>query len=110
MARRPEPGIRARDVRAARVFALRAPAPVRTIARPDPGAAARGVHVTSARSRSLEARPAIELALNRFARASVYENWLAKAEQRALAEAICVGDELPQPAAISLADLLLLAG
>ena len=50
------------------------------------------------------------LALKRFAQASVYENWLAKAEQRALAEAICVGDDLPQPAAISLADLLLLAG
>ena len=58
----------------------------------------------------VQARPAIVLALTRFAQASVYENWLGKAEQRALAEAICVGDDLPQPAAISLDDLLLLAG
>jgi hypothetical protein len=58
----------------------------------------------------VQARPAIVLALTRFGQAAVYENWLAKAEQRALAEAICVGDDLPQPAAISLDELLLLAG
>jgi hypothetical protein len=58
----------------------------------------------------VEARPAIVLALTRFARAAVYDDWLAKAERRALAEAICVADDLPQPAAISLDDLLLLAG
>ena len=53
-----------------------------------------------------EARPAIEVSLSRFARASAYENWLAKAEASALAAAICVGDELPAPAAIALDDLL----
>jgi len=54
----------------------------------------------------VEARSAIEASLNRFARVSVYENWLAKAEERALAEAVCVGDELPSPAALTLDDLL----
>jgi hypothetical protein len=54
----------------------------------------------------VEARPAIEVSLNRFARASAYENWLAKAEAQALAAAVCVGDELPAPAGLSLDDLL----
>jgi hypothetical protein len=54
----------------------------------------------------VEARSAIAASLNRFARVSVYENWLAKAEERALAEAVCVGDELPSPAALTLDDLL----
>ena len=54
----------------------------------------------------VEARPAIELSLNRFARASAYENWLAKAEAQALAAAVCVADELPAPAGLSLDDLL----
>ena len=58
----------------------------------------------------VEARPAVVVALTRFARAAVYDNWLAKAERRALADALCVRDDLPEPAAISLADLLLLAG
>ncbi|NUT56209.1 MAG: hypothetical protein HOQ03_09530 [Thermoleophilia bacterium] len=53
-----------------------------------------------------DARTAIESSLNRFARVSAYENWLAKAEERALAEAICVGDRLPSPAALTLDDLL----
>jgi hypothetical protein len=53
-----------------------------------------------------DARAAIESSLNRFARVSAYENWLAKAEERALAEAICVGDRLPTPAALTLDDLL----
>ena len=56
--------------------------------------------------RYTEARPAIELSLNRFARASAYENWLAKAEAQALAAAVCVADELPAPAGLSLDDLL----
>jgi hypothetical protein len=54
----------------------------------------------------VEARAAIVSSLNRFARVAVYENWLAKAEERALAEAICVGDELPAPAPLTLDDLL----
>ena len=53
-----------------------------------------------------DARSAIESSLNRFARVSAYENWLAKAEERALAEAICVGDRLPSPAPLTLDDLL----
>jgi hypothetical protein len=54
----------------------------------------------------VEARAAIVSSLNRFARVAVYENWLAKAEERALSEAICVGDELPAPAPLTLDDLL----
>jgi len=53
-----------------------------------------------------EARPAIEASLKRFARVAVYESWLANAQERALAEAVCVGDELPAPAALTLDDLL----
>ena len=52
------------------------------------------------------ARPAIVVALNRFSRASTYERWLVRAEERALAEATCLGDELPQTGAIDLDDLL----
>ncbi|MBA3476339.1 MAG: hypothetical protein H0T10_06240 [Actinobacteria bacterium] len=58
----------------------------------------------------VEARHAIETSLNRFARVSVYENWLASAEARALAEAVCVGDELPAPAGLTLNDLLPVTG
>ena len=53
-----------------------------------------------------EARPAIEASLNRFARVHAYEAWLAKAQEQALAQATCVGDELPAPAALTLDDLL----
>ncbi len=53
-----------------------------------------------------EARAAIESSLNRFARVSVYESWLADAEERALAQAVCARDELPVPAALTLDDLL----
>jgi hypothetical protein len=53
-----------------------------------------------------EARSAIESSLSRFARVSVYESWLANAEARALSEAVCAGDELPAPAALTLGDLL----
>jgi hypothetical protein len=53
-----------------------------------------------------EARSAIEASLNRFARVSAYEAWLAKAEARALTEAICVADDLPAPAVLTLDDLL----
>ncbi|MGI9111535.1 MAG: hypothetical protein ACR2GT_04985, partial [Gaiellaceae bacterium] len=42
------------------------------------------------------ARPAIVAALNRFARASTYESWLVRAEEHALGEATCIGDELQQ--------------
>ena len=52
-----------------------------------------------------EARSAIESALKRFSRVAVYESWLANAEERALAEAICVDDRLPTPAALTLDDL-----
>ena len=52
------------------------------------------------------ARAAIESSLNRFARVSAYENWLAKAQTQALAEAVCVGDTLPSPSALTLDDLL----
>ena len=53
-----------------------------------------------------EARAAIEASLTRFARVSAYESWLAKAQQRALEDAICVEDRLPSPAALTLDDLL----
>ena len=53
-----------------------------------------------------EARAAIESSLKRFARAATYESWLANAEERALAEAICVDDRLPTPAPLTLDDLL----
>ena len=53
-----------------------------------------------------EARSAIESSLSRFARVSVYESWLANAEARVLSEAVCAGDELPAPAALTLDDLL----
>ncbi len=53
-----------------------------------------------------EARPAIEASLKRFARVAVYESWLANAQEQALAEAVCVRDELPAPAALTLDDLL----
>ena len=54
----------------------------------------------------VEARAAIESSLNRFARVAAYENWLAKAEERALAEAVCLDDRLPTPAPLTLDDLL----
>ena len=53
-----------------------------------------------------DARTAIASSLNRFARVAAYENWLAKAEERALAEAVCVDDRLPTPAPLTLDDLL----
>jgi hypothetical protein len=53
-----------------------------------------------------EARAAIVASLFRFARSSVYESWLADAEARALSEAVCVGDQLPAPAVLTLDDLL----
>jgi hypothetical protein len=53
-----------------------------------------------------EARAAIQASLNRFARVAAYENWLAKAQERALLEATCVDDRLPHPAALTLDDLL----
>jgi len=52
-----------------------------------------------------EARTAIVSSLNRFSRVAAYETWLAKAEERALTEAICVDDRLPTPAPLTLDDL-----
>jgi hypothetical protein len=52
------------------------------------------------------ARPAIVIALNRFARGLAYDHWLLKQEARALQDATCLGDELPQTGAIGLDDLL----
>ncbi len=54
----------------------------------------------------VEARLSIEASLNRFARVYAYEAWLAKAEARALAGAICDGDQLPTSAVLTLDDLL----
>jgi hypothetical protein len=56
------------------------------------------------------ARPAIEVALARLGRMAAYTAWLQQAERRALDQALCAGDELPQPATIALDDLLLPAG
>ena len=53
----------------------------------------------------LEARSAIESSLKRFGRVAAYESWLGNAEERALAEAICVDDRLPSPAPLTLDDL-----
>ena len=53
-----------------------------------------------------EARTAIEAALRHHARVRAYESWLGRAQAAALAEAICVRDELPAPAALTLDDLL----
>ena len=53
-----------------------------------------------------EARAAILSSLNRFARVSAYETWLAKEQERALQEAICADDRLPEAAPLTLDDLL----
>jgi hypothetical protein len=53
-----------------------------------------------------DARAAIEASLFSFARVNVYESWLADAEAKALTEAVCVGDQLPEPAVLTLDDLL----
>ena len=54
----------------------------------------------------LEARAAIESSLKRFGRVAAYESWLAKAQERALDQALCVEDRIPSPAALTLDDLL----
>ena len=89
----------------ARVFGLSAPGRIRTLHGQ--------IHVTPLGDTVFlgtvplpDARAAIASALNRFARVAAYENWLAKAEERALAEAICIDDRLPSPAALTLDDLL----
>ena len=53
-----------------------------------------------------EARAAILSSLNRFARVSAYETWLAREQELALHEAICVDDRLPEAAPLTLDDLL----
>jgi hypothetical protein len=53
-----------------------------------------------------DARPAIAAALGRLGRAAAYDHWLVKQEQRALAGAICLGDDLPEPASFGLDTLL----
>ena len=52
------------------------------------------------------ARPAIVTALTRFARSATYESWLINEEERALRQAVCLGDDLPQAGAIALDQLL----
>ena len=50
----------------------------------------------------LEVRSAIDVALRRQARADKYDDWLVAQAQVALERATCVGDELPQAAAIDV--------
>jgi hypothetical protein len=88
-----------------RIFTLERPARVRTLhglihVKPLEDTVALG-SVPAA-----QARPAIVAALTRFARVHAYETWLAKAQERALEEALCAGDRLPSPAALTLDDLL----
>jgi hypothetical protein len=89
----------------ARIFSLAGPGRVRTM---HGGVDVRPLEDTVAFGAIplVEARPAIEASLNRFARVHAYETWLAKAQEQALAQATCVGDELPAPAALTLDDLL----
>ena len=64
-------------------------------------------HTTSLGAIPLEsARPAIVTALNRFARAGTYDSWLANEQERALKDAVCRADELPQTGAFRLDELL----
>ena len=89
----------------ARIFGLAGPASVRTIhgriaVTPLEDTVALGAVPLN------EARFAIAAILNRFARVHAYESWLATAQRRALAEATCVGDVLPEPGALTLDDLL----
>jgi hypothetical protein len=52
------------------------------------------------------ARPAIVIALNRFARVLAYERWLLTREAKILQDATCAGDELPQTGPVSPDELL----
>ena len=52
------------------------------------------------------ARPAIVIALNRFARAQRTRAGSCGRRSGRLQDAVCLGDELPQAAAIALDDLL----
>ena len=49
-----------------------------------------------------EVHGAIEVALRRQARATAYDNWLVRQEAKVLAGATCVGDDLPQAAAVDV--------
>ncbi len=49
-----------------------------------------------------EVRPAIEVALRRQARATAYDNWLVGQDEKMLASTTCVGDDLPQAAAVDV--------
>jgi hypothetical protein len=49
-----------------------------------------------------ELRPAIAAALRRQARATAYDNWLVRQAEQVLAAATCLGDDLPQAAAVDV--------
>jgi hypothetical protein len=49
-----------------------------------------------------EVRTAIQVALRRQSRATAYDNWLVRREKQVLAGATCVGDDLPQAAAVDV--------
>jgi hypothetical protein len=51
-------------------------------------------------------RPAIVAALRAFERGAAYERWSTAQQRGALGDAICVGDDLPQPGAIDLTTYL----
>jgi len=53
-----------------------------------------------------QVRPGIVAALRGFERAQSFERWTIVQQNRALNRAICLGDQLPQPAAIDLTDYL----
>lgn len=52
------------------------------------------------------ARPAIAAALRSFARGQAFERWTIARQHAAFAKTTCLRDELPQPAAVDLAEYL----
>ncbi len=53
-----------------------------------------------------QAKPTIAAALRDFARGAAFEQWSVAQQRAALSTAICVRDELPQPAAVDLTSYL----
>ena len=53
-----------------------------------------------------QAKPTIAAALRGFARGAAFEQWSVAQQRSALSTAICVRDELPQPAAVDLTSYL----
>ena len=94
LARLPEPRPCGRDLRSGEGLRADATRPRAHDPRPDRGEAARG-HDLPRHGPARRGAAAIEASLNRFARVSAYETWLAKAQAQALAAAICVGDAPP---------------